>query len=118
MPLLQFLLLALVPATSLVAGNVLALRESHHFAAADPVATGHSYAIGNFAQALNVEAGAPNCGPQSPIVVPLVPLAQQYKLTSRTNGVLFDLNADGVKEQIALDRGRFPACLSRHGPQS
>jgi len=63
--------------------------------------TGHRYAIGNYRQSLDTGTCSPNCGQPSPILVPLVPDAEQYKLTSRTNGVRFDLNADGVKEQIA-----------------
>jgi hypothetical protein len=47
------------------------------------------------------EECAPNCGHQSPILVPLVPDAEPYKLTTRTDGVFFDLNADGEAEKIA-----------------
>lgn len=39
-------------------------------------------------------------GPGSPIVIAIGKNAK-YKMTSATNGVIFDLNADGVPEQIA-----------------
>jgi hypothetical protein len=43
--------------------------------------------------------GDPECG-ASPIILPLTS-AQNFKLTSAKNGVLFDLNVDGVPEQTA-----------------